>query len=169
MEYKKKNFTTYGCDGCDVYKKKKEMKVCSKCRHARYCNKTCQVRDWRRHKVNCRSEYKQAKQIIKAITKTFLRTQQQIILDRCVSSLGKQRRILHIWYHGPITTPIDDGIFTVGVDGAIQKFFMEANLKNFQHLDTLKITSCTHMARTHDLVPQFVCVSSIANSQGQSP
>jgi hypothetical protein len=41
------------CRRCGV--DKQELKLCGRCKRARYCSKTCQNEDWKSHKVQCKS------------------------------------------------------------------------------------------------------------------
>lgn len=41
------------CDGCK--KENQSIKVCSKCKNAKYCSKECQINDWKTHKPECQN------------------------------------------------------------------------------------------------------------------
>jgi len=41
-------------DICSVCKKVGQTMSCSKCREVRYCGRECQVKDWNKHKSNCK-------------------------------------------------------------------------------------------------------------------
>lgn len=45
-------FLTYVCTSCKT--KSCTLKICSRCKCARYCSVACQKRDWPRHKEGCR-------------------------------------------------------------------------------------------------------------------
>ncbi|KAJ7336069.1 hypothetical protein OS493_013447 [Desmophyllum pertusum] len=40
-------------DSCYICEKEGDVKRCSGCQHAYYCSRTCQRKDWRRHKRHC--------------------------------------------------------------------------------------------------------------------
>jgi hypothetical protein len=41
------------CSYCQKAYKVKTLKVCSKCGQVKYCDKECQLNDWKKHKLEC--------------------------------------------------------------------------------------------------------------------
>lgn len=44
------------CDCCGNTPPAGGIKICSKCKNARYCSKECQKKQWKTHKIECKSE-----------------------------------------------------------------------------------------------------------------
>lgn len=44
---------TVSCDNCEKTLRRADIKVCSRCKNARYCSPECQKSDWRKHKADC--------------------------------------------------------------------------------------------------------------------
>jgi len=45
---------TAGADGANGEAAERDLKFCGKCRDRSYCSRECQLRDWPRHKQDCR-------------------------------------------------------------------------------------------------------------------
>jgi len=41
-------------DTCAICGRQDQLKLCSRCRAAKYCSKECQTRDWKAHKAICK-------------------------------------------------------------------------------------------------------------------
>ncbi|PBL00332.1 hypothetical protein ARMGADRAFT_956095 [Armillaria gallica] len=44
---------TVSCDHCEKTLRRADIKVCSRCKNARYCSPECQKSHWRKHKADC--------------------------------------------------------------------------------------------------------------------
>jgi hypothetical protein len=49
------NEVEYHCCFCKIQLQKKQVKKCGACKMAPYCSKECQIKDWKEHKIKCKS------------------------------------------------------------------------------------------------------------------
>ena len=52
-EFMRNGFSDRICKNCNKTGKRKEMKVCKRCRMSWYCSKECQTAQWEKHKKYC--------------------------------------------------------------------------------------------------------------------
>lgn len=55
INFFKDNITTRRCNSCNKLVERQQIKRCATCKKTYYCDKACQIRDWPKHKLNCRT------------------------------------------------------------------------------------------------------------------